>query len=664
MLDRLHKILARAGVAALRPAEDMILQGRVTVNGRTVRELGARADPATDVIEVDGQRIHIPERSDPHRYLLLNKPVGVISTAHDTHDRRKVVDLVPNDVRVFPVGRLDAESEGLMLLTDDGDLAYRLTHPRFAVDKEYRVLVDRTPQLSELRQWRTRVRLPDGDLTAGAWVEVLERSSDGTWLRVVMQEGRKRQIREVARTLGLRVLRLMRVREGTLTLGDLAPGSWRELTHGEVEALRAHTQHIPSREADEEWERMMSDEETGRPRRLHVVRRPRRDADTTDRGPGSAATEGGMRDAPPEETPSGQDGPERADFRSERPPRMEGGQPARAAGQRGRFDREAEAPEERHGPDRRQGASNYSRDYPPRQPGRGSDQRGEREMEQRGPGRAAPYGRTGAPPTQRGFGRAPAPSGTRRPPARGEGDYGRGRNEPAGRGFERRGPDRGPQRSPAPTRDDRRGFGQRPPARDAPRDSQGRPFAQRGTGPRPESGPRREYSGESSTRGNIRGGVGQGRGTSRGGRWNDRRGPAPAGRRDDDRPEVDGNVREEFGGDRSPRAYGGRSREGSSFGTERGRSGESRGPSGGSRSFSRERNERAPDPNRAGGPRQAPARSGTSGAFGRREGSGRPGGETRGGFGQRPSGARRGPPRRAGSTAGPRPPRPKRRDDD
>ena len=203
MLDRLHKILARAGIAALRPAEDMILQGRVSVNGRIVRELGARADPETDVIAVDGNMVHVPAPTEAYRYLLLHKSVGVISTAHDTHARPTVLDMVPKDVRVFPVGRLDADSEGLMLLTDDGDLAYRLTHPRFGVEKEYRVLVDRTPGVAEVRRWRSGVDFGDGEITAPAWVEVLERSAEGTWLRVVMREGRKRQIREVARLLGI-----------------------------------------------------------------------------------------------------------------------------------------------------------------------------------------------------------------------------------------------------------------------------------------------------------------------------------------------------------------------------------------------------------------------------------------------------------------------------
>lgn len=275
MLERLHKILARAGVAALRPAEDMILEGRITVNGRVVRELGARADTDADVITVDGVVLDIPQPTDPRQYVMLHKPVGVISTAHDTHGRPTVVDLVPNGGRIFPVGRLDADSEGLLLLTDDGDLAYRLTHPRFEVDKEYRVLVDLPPQLPELRRWRTGVELDD-EMTAPAWVEVLDRTDDGTWLRIVMREGRKRQIREVARILGMNVRRLIRVREGPLALGDLAPGSWRTLSQTEIESLRTHTQHVPSREADEERERKMS-EQDGRRRRLRVIRRPARE---------------------------------------------------------------------------------------------------------------------------------------------------------------------------------------------------------------------------------------------------------------------------------------------------------------------------------------------------------------------------------------------------
>ncbi len=277
MLERLHKVLARAGVAALRPAEDMIMAGRVTVNGRVVRELGARVDAEADVIAVDGELVEIRQPTDPHRYVILHKPVGVISTAQDTHDRPTVVGLVPSDRRLFPVGRLDADSEGLILLTDDGDLAYRLTHPRFEVEKEYRVLLDRAPSVEDLRAWREGVEL-EGEMTMPAWVEVLERTPAGVWIRVVMREGRNRQIRAIARMLGYEVLRLIRVREGPITLNDLPAGQWRDLTPAEIQMLRAHTQHIPSRAADEEAERRMADRNRPEGRRLRVIRGLRRPA--------------------------------------------------------------------------------------------------------------------------------------------------------------------------------------------------------------------------------------------------------------------------------------------------------------------------------------------------------------------------------------------------
>jgi 23S rRNA pseudouridine2605 synthase len=281
MLERIHKVLARAGVAALRPAEDMVMAGRVTVNGRVVRELGAKVDPDTDVIAVDGNIITVPEPSDPHRYIMLNKPVDVISTAQDTHGRPTVTGLIPSDVRLFPVGRLDANSEGLILLTDDGDLAYRLTHPRFEVEKEYRVLLDRTPTIDDLRRWRGGVEL-EGEMTLPAWVEVLDRVPEGTWVRVVMREGRKRQIREIARVLGYEVLRLVRVREGPIALGDLKPGEWRELTSAEVRALQMHTRHIPSRESEERV-RQDSQQDQSSDMRRRTEERPAESRTTPDR---------------------------------------------------------------------------------------------------------------------------------------------------------------------------------------------------------------------------------------------------------------------------------------------------------------------------------------------------------------------------------------------
>lgn len=325
MLERLHKVLARAGVAALRPAEDMIMAGRVTVNGRVVRELGARVDPDTDSIAVDGTTIDIPAPTDPHRYVMLHKPVDVISTAKDTHERPTVVDLIPSDDRLFPVGRLDADSEGLILLTNDGDLAYRLTHPSFEVEKEYRVLLDRTPELADLRRWREGVEL-EGQMTLPVWAEILDRLPDGTWVRIVMREGRNRQIRNVAELLGYQVLRLMRVREGPISLGDLESGQWRELTAAEVDALRAHVRHVPSQEAD----RRRAERDTPR-ERIASDRRPDAPRSGSPSGPRRSAPGDRRPDdrtrAPRADRPSGT-GPRRPDSsgagRSAAPPRGRG----------------------------------------------------------------------------------------------------------------------------------------------------------------------------------------------------------------------------------------------------------------------------------------------------------------------------------------------------
>ncbi|MBC7227740.1 MAG: rRNA pseudouridine synthase [Thermoflexales bacterium] len=236
MDERLQKILARAGYGARRECEDLIRQGRVTVNGR-VAQLGQKADPKRDRIEVDGRPIRLPRR---FTYIALHKPPGVLSDEGDGSGRHPtVLDLVQHPARLFPVGRLDLRSEGLVLLTDDGDLAFRLTHPRFGHEKEYHVLVEGRPTEETLRQWRQGVDL-DGEMTAPAQVEVLRTEGERTWLRVVLREGRKRQIRRVAARLGHPVVRLIRVRIGPIRLGDLPPGKWRLLTPAEVRALRTY----------------------------------------------------------------------------------------------------------------------------------------------------------------------------------------------------------------------------------------------------------------------------------------------------------------------------------------------------------------------------------------------------------------------------------------
>ena len=238
--ERLQKVLASAGIASRRDCEELIASGRVTVNGRVMHELGARVDIAVDTIEVDGKPIQPPgERT----YIMLHKPVGVVSTADDPQGRPTVVELVESNARLFPVGRLDVDSEGLILLTDDGELTHKLTHPSFEVEKEYRALLNEAPSGDALRQWREGVMLY-GERTAPAWVEVLEPAEQGVWVRVVIREGRKRQIREVAKLLGYQVLRLQRIREDTLLLGDLPLGSWRHLTPEEVKALQDHVAEI------------------------------------------------------------------------------------------------------------------------------------------------------------------------------------------------------------------------------------------------------------------------------------------------------------------------------------------------------------------------------------------------------------------------------------
>jgi 23S rRNA pseudouridine2605 synthase len=231
--ERLQKVMAHAGVASRRKSEDLIRQGRVTVNGQVVTQLGTKVDPARDDIRVDGQRIQL--RSS-HTYIMLNKPRGVLSVMEDARGRRALGDLLQSSRRLYPVGRLDAGSEGLILLTDDGDLANLLTHPRYGHEKEYRALVNGRPSLKTLEAWRRGVIL-EGKPTAPARVDVLRQERDAALLRVVIREGRKRQIREVAALLGHPVRELKRVCLGPLHLGTLEVGQWRHLTAKEVKQL-------------------------------------------------------------------------------------------------------------------------------------------------------------------------------------------------------------------------------------------------------------------------------------------------------------------------------------------------------------------------------------------------------------------------------------------
>jgi len=230
--------LARAGFGSRRACEELIRQGRVTVNGQ-VAQLGQKADPDRDHIAVDGRRLHLNYH---HTYIAFHKPRGVLSDEGSSH-RPTVRDLVPIPGRLFSVGRLDLRSEGLILLTDDGELANLLTHPRYEHTKEYHVYVEGHPDDDTLRQWHRGVFL-DGHPTAPAEVSVLRREGDGTWLRVVLREGRKRQIRRVAAMLGHPVHRLIRVRIGPVRLGSLQPGEWRHLTKRELRELEELRQQL------------------------------------------------------------------------------------------------------------------------------------------------------------------------------------------------------------------------------------------------------------------------------------------------------------------------------------------------------------------------------------------------------------------------------------
>jgi 23S rRNA pseudouridine2605 synthase len=340
--ERLQKLLAEAGVASRRASEALIAGGHVTVNGRVVREPGARADPARDDVRVDGRRVR---PAAAHTYLALSKPPGYTTTVADPHATRTVMELLPPGTpRVFPVGRLDRDSEGLLLLTNDGELAARLIHPRYHVAKEYAVLVRGPITEQALRRLREGVQV-DGERTAPAEVEpgeppsyvrgpgTVEReqaprrstpprarsarppASPSVWLRFVLREGRKRQIREMCRQVGLEVERLIRTRVGPLHLGNLRPGQVRPLTPEEITRLRRATGLV----------------EHGSPQ---PPERPGRPPDRTPHAPTQMRPRGG-RPRQPEATGRAPTGRKRTSAARPRPPRPGGdrhphsGQPRR-----------------------------------------------------------------------------------------------------------------------------------------------------------------------------------------------------------------------------------------------------------------------------------------------------------------------------------------------
>jgi 23S rRNA pseudouridine2605 synthase len=233
---RLQKVIAQSGLASRRAAEQLIRQGRVAVNGTTVTELGVRVDPERDEVCVDARRLRLEE---PKVYLLFHKPKGCVTTLKDPQGRQTVVDFVGNiDARVYPVGRLDYDAEGLLLLTNDGVLAHKLQHPRYGVSKVYEVKVAGHPGEDTLQQLRSGVKLEEG-ITGPAGVEVLRLLPRACWLRIVLHQGWNRQIKRMCAVVGHPVVKIKRVAYGPLTLGRLTVGAFRPLTAQEVRALQA-----------------------------------------------------------------------------------------------------------------------------------------------------------------------------------------------------------------------------------------------------------------------------------------------------------------------------------------------------------------------------------------------------------------------------------------
>ena len=235
LAERLQKIMAQAGLCSRRSAEDLLRQGRVSVNGRPA-SLGDRADPTTDRIEVDGRPLPAP---DAPICLMLNKPRGYVTTLSDELGRPTAAQLVADcGRRVYPVGRLDRDSEGLLLFTNDGDLAQALLHPRHEVDKVYRVWV--SGQISDAPERLASVTELEGEPIRPARVEEISRDGEGALLQVTIHQGKNRQIRRMCAQVGLSVRRLQRIREGNLALGDLKPGKWRYLTDVEIKLLKGN----------------------------------------------------------------------------------------------------------------------------------------------------------------------------------------------------------------------------------------------------------------------------------------------------------------------------------------------------------------------------------------------------------------------------------------
>ncbi len=330
--ERIQKILAAAGYGSRRACEALISAGRVQIDGRNAL-LGEKVDPTTVKITVDLETLRSAEVK---QYIMLYKPRGVVSSLDPQGDRQTVRDLVPEAGRLYPVGRLDLDSEGLLLLTNDGELTQRLSHPRYQHEREYEVLVDGYPDFEQISIWRRGVVLPDGFRTSPAQVTFIRKGASGTWLRVIMHEGHKRQIREIGKTLNLNVKRLIRVRFGMLHIGSLEPGQWRYLNVGEIHNLQREGVLPRGKPIRKPFTRPT----------VHEGDRPRFDRPAGERSSGSRPPQGGNRphfDRPAGERPSGSRPPQggnRPHFDRPAGERPSGSRPPQG-GNRPHFDRPA-----------------------------------------------------------------------------------------------------------------------------------------------------------------------------------------------------------------------------------------------------------------------------------------------------------------------------------
>ncbi len=235
MQERLQKIIAHSGVASRRRAEELIIDGSVTVNGQVVRELGTKADPEKDAIKVMGKLIHLPQRNT---YIVLNKPVGYITSMSDPEGRPVVTELLKGvKARVYPVGRLDYDTEGLLIMTDDGGLANSMMHPSHEVSKTYLVKVKGVLEDKEIEKLQKGIKLDDG-MTAPAGVKRLKKADANSWIELTIHEGRYHQVKRMMERVGHSVIKLVRVRYGSIELGNVPPGTFRYLTNEEVKILK------------------------------------------------------------------------------------------------------------------------------------------------------------------------------------------------------------------------------------------------------------------------------------------------------------------------------------------------------------------------------------------------------------------------------------------